>query len=614
MNKRNQLIAWGWVIFVLTFFSFSFAQDCPECPKSNEKTFILANSIPIQGLTPTNNQQMKSTSDGSNLNLAFTGTNSSFYFTQDLIYRKIENNTYSSSIDSAVIYTGDQQLFFDVTISASTGGDFWYPQIEFPDGRLSTWPKVIWRNNRFWYENGTPVFDDPNITSPVANFTCGVQDLRCRPVGVWKLSLFHNDIPVKTVKITANGGSDIELVKYGEVFTQGTYDHPEIDEECMDSACRYAGASQSHFCNNPLLLGEYYTTIKMTGCLLTSGAIMLNYHSINITPPKLNTWLKRYIGIGYDKKQGKPVIYWYGYSPESAGNLIPTAFADYARNFGFSCSMKVLKTEGQVLNVNELRNYICQYGPQILGVRSNSPGHMHEGHWVCVYGWSEDNEGNVIDWLISDPATGGLRTINKAYQGHICAVYGFEFSKISSPNLTTNIQVRLHSPAELLITDGQGRRSGYDPLTNQSFNEIPGASYFKLGGIEDDTTGEFLESDTKILNIPNADLGNYTLTVTGTGNGTYNMEIIGLNQANTNSTIGYGSVPVSPLEVHTYQIKFDGIVENFEAEQMDLINYTVETNSSASGGNLVRLSGNTGTASFILPQYIWNKRFKGMVL
>ena len=41
----------------------------------------------------------------------------------------------------------------------------------------------------------------------------------------------------------------------------------------------------------------------------------------------------------------------------------------------------------------------------------------------------------------------------------------------------SEIDILFHSPGELVLTDPQGRRTGFDPLTNTSYDEIPQGTY-----------------------------------------------------------------------------------------------------------------------------------------
>lgn len=75
----------------------------------------------------------------------------------------------------------------------------------------------------------------------------------------------------------------------------------------------------------------------------------------------------------------------------------------------------------------------------------------------------------------------------------------------------------LHSPADLLIVDNQGRRVGFDSNTQQILNEIPGAYY----------TGSDAEPEYISVGVPNTTT--LRLSVTGTGVGTYTLNAQSIN-------------------------------------------------------------------------------------
>ncbi len=314
-----------------------------------------------------------------------------------------------------------------------------------------------------------------------------------------------------------------------------------------------------------------------------------------LSPPDLNYWLKNH---GYYDNNTKKFVC-TGYWPVADINW--NAVALYGCSNGVLCFYDGLLNNADLKKQEKrIKDYICHYGPQIMGVEGSSK--IMNTHWVSVYGWVSDEKGNVTDWLISDPADGRLKSLNDdpRYKGKYGDVHGFRFihsnARINAP---PSITFNMHSPAELLVIDSQGRRTGYDPATGQSYNEIPEASYIHHAGIEDPETGELHESDLKTLHILNPDPKKYKLVVTGTGNGTYSLDVIGYNQSYTETVSGYEDVPVTPLEVHTYDIQYDGYVDRFEAEAMVLYNYTVEDNSSASGEKLVKVTSNPASASFV---------------
>jgi hypothetical protein len=82
--------------------------------------------------------------------------------------------------------------------------------------------------------------------------------------------------------------------------------------------------------------------------------------------------------------------------------------------------------------------------------------------------------------------------------------------------LTFNI----FSPAEIKVTDPNGRSTGYDPITGQIITEIPFSWYGKDGGISDleNPDAPPLETFSSLLLSEPID-GTYRVTVTGSGDG-----------------------------------------------------------------------------------------------
>ena len=116
---------------------------------------------------------------------------------------------------------------------------------------------------------------------------------------------------------------------------------------------------------------------------------------------------------------------------------------------------------------------------------------------------------------------------------------------------TNGLSIRLYSPAkgEMLITDPMGRCLGVDLLTGQTFNEIPYSGFGDLG--EDDSS-----NPTKELNLVRIPDGEYTLRITGTGNGTYSVEMNSWMSHGKESQISFDEVSIAPGEVHIYTIEY----------------------------------------------------------
>jgi len=118
--------------------------------------------------------------------------------------------------------------------------------------------------------------------------------------------------------------------------------------------------------------------------------------------------------------------------------------------------------------------------------------------------------------------------------------------------------VSFHSPGELLITNPAGQRLGFDPLTNLSFAEIPGSSYNDVGLEDDETeTPDDTVDPAKSLELVSPPIGDYNLTITGTGTGTYNMEIQALDTNGQPSQQTFQNVPIAPNQVQQIVVHYD---------------------------------------------------------
>jgi len=84
---------------------------------------------------------------------------------------------------------------------------------------------------------------------------------------------------------------------------------------------------------------------------------------------------------------------------------------------------------------------------------------------------------------------------------------------------------KLYPPAELLLVDQEGRRTGHNPQTNKTYMEIPHASY-EEESISDAVSG-MPGPVTKIIHIRNPISGEYRLNVIGKESSEYDLEIQG---------------------------------------------------------------------------------------
>ena len=98
-------------------------------------------------------------------------------------------------------------------------------------------------------------------------------------------------------------------------------------------------------------------------------------------------------------------------------------------------------------------------------------------------------------------------------------------------------------PVRMLVTDPDGLRVGFDPVSNQTVNEIPNATYYYSN-----------ESGPELISIPNQKTENYSVTVFGIESGTYNLTCTSLNETGFLSTDIFINVPIENDESQTYII------------------------------------------------------------
>jgi hypothetical protein len=115
---------------------------------------------------------------------------------------------------------------------------------------------------------------------------------------------------------------------------------------------------------------------------------------------------------------------------------------------------------------------------------------------------------------INDPAYGSttLGRYNNYYYEGVTYLH-----LLSTPQYRPlSLVYRIHSPVHLVITDPSGHKSGFDPRTNMTWDEIPNASYT----IESITSPDGNSNpEIKELFIPNPETGLYSVQVIGYDSG-----------------------------------------------------------------------------------------------
>jgi parallel beta-helix repeat protein len=98
-------------------------------------------------------------------------------------------------------------------------------------------------------------------------------------------------------------------------------------------------------------------------------------------------------------------------------------------------------------------------------------------------------------------------------------------------------------PVRMLVIDPDGLRVGFDPILNQTLNEIPDALYY-YGN----------ETEPEIISIVNQKDGNYSISVYGMESGAYNLTCATLDETGFISTESYMNIQIEEGESQPYII------------------------------------------------------------
>lgn len=154
------------------------------------------------------------------------------------------------------------------------------------------------------------------------------------------------------------------------------------------------------------------------------------------------------------------------------------------------------------------------------------------------------------------PAAGGARHVPIMYHRDVQKTYvprfltGAEFpfltEYVGAPwigdNVLDMVAIMAQCPINFLVTDRQGRRLGFDPVTGQVHREIPNALYTTPG------------VEPQMILIPGPLVGNLQITATGYAQGSFSFSVDRIDQN--------GILPLETFEGET----FDGKVDTFDVE------------------------------------------------
>ncbi len=446
-----------------------------------------------------------------------SGAKSDTAFHSFVRYPSEWDTQYFEEMTDNIAYTRDLLFGGQASISSPADGETWHCKMVRPDGLTATWNKLTFYEN---YEGQTNCFMTPNWVEPLCNVTSILMTWytggQCGPKGTWTMTFYNDDV------VYYEGSFEV-YPRIPPTKPSGEITVPRYNQgsctDAYDNICRTGTSRNSYPCDGRQ--GEVPWTVAGKGCAMTSACMVMAYHGVSVTPAGFNTWCKS--NKGYDLNGN---IFWNSVNRYSAlqGEDKTVSF----RGFG-----------------GNLKNLICTYGPQIISVKNN-------GHWVTAIGQVEDES----TYIINDPA-GGVETTLNAYSNTYKSIRAFSGPEHVFVDTMCGITIRYHSPGELIISDSDGRMTGYDPDTGVFYNEIPQSNYEYIALLE---PGEDYPPDydivTKSLEIIKPPDGLFSLDVIGTGTGTYDLEIHAFDLNGNPSSGIYRNVPIAPGDLHNYEFLF----------------------------------------------------------
>lgn len=242
--------------------------------------------------------------------------------------------------------------------------------------------------------------------------------------------------------------------------------------------------------------------MKDLGCLVTSLAMLFRHYGLDtaadgtsMDPGSVNRGLNM---TPLFAELGPKYASYNGYTP--SGAVQANGAVAFARNSHF---MKCLRSSADVdgcLNQSKsaisfkgtsnlfgagewklVNKELCKKNPVILKVPSISePNNPAKAHFVLATGMAVDAKGEA-QYIVNNPASFDGRNEKLP----ISKVKGYRLYRPTyDPSM---VFFHLSGGADMVIIDPQGKRSGYNPLTQEFFNEIHGGTYVTAESISSPT-------------------------------------------------------------------------------------------------------------------------------
>lgn len=320
---------------------------------------------------------------------------------------------------------------------------------------------------------------------------------------------------------------------------------------------------------NDRLLGSSSpsNTISQYGCFIASTSIILNSYGHNTDPGKLNQFLSQLIPSDYGilALGSIPASDSYGQTDGTKG--IPVAF--HSLNFP--------QTYSKAQIISTLASRITESGPVLLRVPQYKDGLEHFPAWThAIVAWRVEgdqifirNPGSSRSGIASDRdidsltlndyvayVNGSVGTLSFRLDSDYQFLVGrmYSYAKAITNNTAFTARGAVHSPIEFVITDPLGRRVGYNPVSIQTFQEIPASLY--------ERTSFIITPEGELM--PNAGTHAPIDFEIGTlVEGTYTLDIFGIDTGEWSFNLGVNDAS----GFNPKQISSSGIASNTTHEQ-----------------------------------------------
>lgn len=256
-------------------------------------------------------------------------------------------------------------------------------------------------------------------------------------------------------------------------------------------------------------------TLAQCGCAVTSAAMVLDYHGAKKDPltgnPTTPETVNNYFKSG-EKCSTSGICISTGYK---FGDVFWPAIGKYSADAHSKYGTQKIEWVGAssydpVVVVSDL----LSRNPVILKV-------LRSSHWATAVSVIGDTFG------LNDPVHNITKLSDSPYNNN--AFYQQRFKKTSSD--FSVFEASSLSPAQVLITDSSGRKTGFDPFSQTVLTEIPSSYYYFDEEISDDTKNSSGTVGTS---------GVYTAIIKTPHKDTFNVQVISPDEQQYDLAV-YGS-------------------------------------------------------------------------